>query len=271
MITKTKDFKEYCGDDEVVHAKDIKRLYEDRKYTFRVHSKLPTLDNYIHGFVPGELIVVSGFTKHGKTLFCQTLTHNFEEQDCLSIWFSFELPPIQFLDCFPDLPFLYMPKTLKQKNIEWIENRIIESYQKFHTRTVFIDHLHYVVDIAKKGNASLDIGAVIRRLKSLAVAEGFIIFLLCHTTNDRGDDRDFGSPRDSSFIEQESDTALMIKRFPKIGDNISAVQINQHRRTGIMDKRVWMEKIGSYLVETTEREIPEQEKKRKRSYYGYED
>lgn len=271
MITKLKDFKNYQGNDEIVHAEEIKRLYGGQKHSFKVKSMLPTLDKYIDGFVPGELVVISGFTKHGKSLLAQTLTHNLENQDCLSLWFSFELPPLQFLECFPETPFLYMPKLLKQKNIEWVEDRIIESFQKFHTRAVFIDHLHYIVDIVRKSNSSLDIGAVIRRLKSLAVNNNLIIFLLCHTTNYRGEEKDFGSPRDSSFIEQESDTAMLIKRFPKMGDNIAALHINQHRRTGVINKMVWLEKVGSYLCETIDREIPKPENKKRRNYYGYED
>jgi len=41
------------------------------------------------------------------------------------------------------------------------------------------------------------------------------------------------------------------------------VRVNQHRRTGVMMKKVWLKKIDGYLVETTAREEP----KSKRSFY----
>lgn len=259
---KAKDFMNYSGEDRVIDSYEMRSSFKQQQHLFKVKSRIPALDKVIEGFVPGELVVVSGYTKNGKTLLCQTLTNNFVKDNIQSLWFTFELPPQQFLSCFPDMPLIYMPAILKHSNLNWVEDRIIESFQKYHTRTIFIDHLHYIVDIARKGNASIDIGEVIRRLKSLAVANNFIIFVLCHTRNDERNAEDFGSPRDSSFIEQESDTALMVKRFPVIGENIAAVQVNQHRRTGVMKKRVWVEKIGSYLVETVEREIPKEKEKK---------
>ena len=263
------DLSKYDGEDKVISSHEMEENLADQDYIFTVKSRLPSLDKFIEGFVPGELIIVSGITKNGKTLLCQTLTKNFYDQHYLSLWFSFELPPKQFLRCFPELPLLYLPKILKSSNIKWLEDRILESYQKHHTRIVFIDHLHYVVDIARQRNPSLEIGTVVRRLKLLAVRENLIVFLLCHTQKPRKDapSDDFGDPRDSSFVEQESDCALMVKRFPQIEDNIACIRVNQHRRTGTMQQKVWVEKINGYLVETTEREMPE-EKKKVRKYWN---
>ena len=258
------DLSQYDGEDRVISSHEMDELLSDQEYLFKVKSRLPTLDKLIDGFVPGELVVVSGITKNGKTLLCQTLTKNFYDQHCLSLWFSFELPPKQFLQCFPEVPLLYLPKILKSSNLKWLEERILESYQKHHTRVVFIDHLHYVVDIARQRNPSLEIGTVVRRLKLLAVRESLIVFLLCHTNKPRKDmpDEDFGDPRDSSFVEQESDCALMVKRFPKIEDNIACIRVNQHRRTGTMQQKVWVEKIDGYLCETIAREMPEKKTKK---------
>ena len=266
---KVIDLSMYDGEDRVISSKEMDRLLQDQDYLFTVKSKLPTLDSLVEGFVPGELIVVSGLTKNGKTLLCQTLTKNFYDQHYLSLWFSFELPPKQFLRCFPELPLLYLPKMLKSSNMKWLEERIIESLQKHHTRIVFIDHLHYVVDIARQRNPSLEIGTVVRRLKLLAVRENLIVFLLCHTQKPRKEmsNDDFGDPRDSSFVEQESDCALMVKRFPMIESNIACIKVNQHRRTGVMQEKVWVEKIDGYIRETSEREIPDEKKRKKKKYW----
>ncbi|MCX5852961.1 MAG: hypothetical protein NT072_13090 [Deltaproteobacteria bacterium] len=262
------NLSEYAGEDRVISSFEMKEHVEkNQKALFKVISKIPSLDHYCGGFMPGELCVISGPTKNGKSLFSQTLTKNFFDQNVLSLWFSFELPPRQFLSCFGDeLPLLYVPKILKTADLDWLEARIIESKVKYHTRIVQIDHLHYVVDIARTKSPSLEIGSIVRRLKLLAVRENLIIFLLCHTKKMTGDGSDFGEIRDSSFVEQESDAAFLIKRFPNIGDNVACLQINQHRRTGVMKKKVWLEKINGYLVETTSRDVPG-ERKGRRDYY----
>lgn len=258
-----KTLAEYDGDDRVISSFEMADRLSGQKHLFHVRSQIPTLDKLIDGFVPGELIMLSGRTKNGKTLLAQTLTNNFNNQDVLSLWFTYELPPRQFLDCFPSVPHTYMPALLKAGNWQWIEDRIMESFLKYHTRVVFIDHLHFVVDIARQQNMSLEIGTIIRRLKLLAVRENFILFVMAHTKKPSDSDH-FGEIRDSSFAEQESDVTLMVRRFPDIGPSIACVRVNQSRRTGVMQEKVWLEKKGGFLVETCEREIPEEKPKTRR-------
>ena len=260
-----KDLLNYDGEDKVISSFEMKDKIGKQKTLLNVRSKIPSLDKLLDGFATGELIMLSGLTKNGKTLLAQTLTQSFAEQDVLSLWFTYELPPAQFLDCFPKMPHTYMPSILKAGNWQWIEDRIMESYLKYHTRVVFIDHLHYVVDIARQGNFSLDIGTIIRKLKLLAVRENLIIFCMAHTKK-QGDGDKFGEIRDSSFAEQESDVTLMVRRFPEISQNVACVRVNQSRRTGVMKEKVWLEKQGGFLVERTECEIPE-EKSTRRGYW----
>jgi len=251
-----KDLLNYDGEDKVISSFEMADKVAGQKNLFNVRSQIPSLDKLIDGFVPGELIMLSGLTKNGKTLLAQTLTNNFYNQDILSLWFTYELPPKQFLECFPETPHTYMPSVLKAGNWQWIEDRIMESYLKYHTRVVFIDHLHFVVDIARQGNFSLEIGTIIRRLKMLAVRENLIMFVMAHTKK-KAEGDNFGEIRDSSFAEQESDVTLMVRRFPEISQNVACVRVNQSRRTGVMKEKVWLEKKDGFLVETTECEIPE--------------
>jgi archaellum biogenesis ATPase FlaH len=190
----------------------------------------------------------------GKTLLAQTLTVNFVKQQYQSLWFSFEVPARQFLSQFPELPLIYLPQRLKAHAIPWVEERIQESFQKFHTRIVFIDHLHFLFDMAKTRNPSLEIGTVVRRLKTLAVNGGFIVFLLCHTTKGKSEDNlSYESIRDSSFISQESDCCLMIKRTPSVSQNAAQLSVEFHRRTGVMEKMVDLIKIDGFLQEMSPR------------------
>lgn len=134
--------------------------------------------------------------------------------------------------------------------MDWLEARIIESFLKYQTRIVFIDHLHFLFDIARARNTSLEIGSVIRKLKTIAVENSFIIFLLCHTTKGKSDSElSYESIRDSSFVSQESDSVFMIQRTPQKGENAARLSVEFHRRTGVLDKTIDLIKLNGYLRE----------------------
>jgi len=256
----SKNLAEYDGEDRVVSSHELYLKYQQSPDPIiRVTSQIPTLDKYTDGFQEGELIIISGPTKNGKTLLAQSLTLTFIKQQYFPLWFSFEVPGKQFLNQFKELPFIYMPEKLLAHAIEWFKERTEESFEKYHTRIIFIDHLHYLIDLARLRNPSIEIGQIIRQLKTLAVDKGYIIFLLCHTTKGSGEDNlSYESLRDSSFISQESDTVLMIKRTPKEGDTRARLRVEFHRRTGVLEKTVELIKANGYLMEYEE----EQERNR---------
>jgi len=221
-----------------IEMKDELSKIDDQE--IRYMSRIPMLDNLTEGFVAGELIVISGPTKHGKTLFAQSLTSQFTKQNAFSLWFSFEVTPKYFLKGFYDLPLFYMPRKLKTNALDWVIGKCIESYKQYRTRIIFLDHLHYLFDMARTRSPSIEIGQVIRRLKSMAVEHEFIVFLLCHTTKGASDtDMTYEAIRDSSFVAQESDCVLMIRRSTKeVDGNKARLRVEFHRRTGVLQKVV---------------------------------
>jgi replicative DNA helicase len=231
---------------------------------------LPTLDNYLEGFREGDLVVVSGITKGGKTTFCQTLTHSFSEQKISCLWFSYEMAKLEFMEKFGNnLPMFTMPQKLKGNSLKWLEERIVESMAKYGTKIVFIDHLHFLLDMSflgqnKGGNMSLIIGGIMRELKKIALYRGITIVLIAHTAKIKFEaEPSLSDIRDSSFISQEADTVLMIWR------NRSALKPNQavlavlaNRRTGqngtidllLKDKR-FIEVDKNYLATKDEIDV----------------
>ncbi len=263
-----KNLADYQGEDRIVTSYELKAKLTavQAEPTINAYSGIPGIDHACEGFRDGEVIVISGPTKNGKTLLAQTLTTNFAKRHIYSTWFSFEVPARQFLSQFPVLPLIHMPLQLKPKDIEWFKERTLEAFQKFGTRIVFIDHLHYLVDMVKRQNLSIEIGAIIRELKTFAVANNFVIFLLCHTTKPKADNEmSYADIRDSSFVAQESDCCIMVKRYPKIADNVAKASIEYHRRTGVMERVITLEKKGGGLVERIETE-EEEEPIRRRKY-----
>jgi replicative DNA helicase len=218
---------------------------------FRMVSNLSSLDEVVDGFVEGELITISGPTKNGKTLFAQSLTNQFCKQGALPLWFSYEVTPKYFLRAFPILPHFFMPRRMKMSNLDWVLEKMLEGLKKHATRIVFIDHLHYLVDIARMNNVSIEVGTVIRRLKTFAVEHELIVFLMCHTRKGASEEiLSHESIRDSSFVAQESDTVFLISRDMKNPEKGRArLLVEFHRRTGALHTIINLIKRDGYLVE----------------------
>ena len=126
-----KDLSAYDGPDQIISSHEMAlKFSEEKNAIIQVKSLIPTLDNFIEDFRAGELIVISGPTKNGKTLFAQSLTANFAKQQYFSTWFTFEVQARQFLSQFPQLPLIYLPSRLKAHALDWLEDRVCESFQK---------------------------------------------------------------------------------------------------------------------------------------------
>jgi NAD-dependent DNA ligase len=75
-----KDLLNYDGEDKVISSFEMKDKIGKQKTLLNVRSKIPSLDRLLDGFATGELIMLSGLTKNGKTLLAQTLTQSFAGQ-----------------------------------------------------------------------------------------------------------------------------------------------------------------------------------------------
>ncbi len=233
----------YEGRDEVITSQQaLENLSEERKNpSVKFMSGIPTLDSLLDGFRPGDLIVISAPTKMGKTTLGQTLTHNFSQKEIPCLWFSYELRQRDFLEKFGEpIPHFVLPKNLTDNSLLWIEKRVIEGIAKYGTKIVFIDHLHYLLEmetIKQKAGISLIIGALMRELKKMAINWNISIFLIAHTTKLRYDQPpELSDIRDSSFISQEADTVLMMWRLREKGSDIftneARLVVQANRRNG---------------------------------------
>jgi len=255
LIEREKALSTYEGPDRVVKSSEIRQLLAQQKNPFSFLSKIPSLDEAIEGFEAGELVTVSGLTGQGKTTLCQTLSWNLFLQSIRALWFSFEMTYRQFLRKLPDELVVCMPLELKGRSLDWLRDRIHEAKIKHQVRAVFVDHLHFLVDMAKIRNPSLEIGAIVRGLKRIALELNVTIFLIAHTTKTRFDEEpELDSIRDSSFIPQDSDIVLIVWRAKDkaTGEftNKTIVKVCKSRRTGTMGKKaVLLYRNGIYVEE----------------------
>ena len=219
--------------------------------TLNIPTGFATLDKEIENIGDGELYVISGETKNGKSLFGKSVSNNFSKAGESSVWFQFEEPYNLFTNSFDQVnpPSIFVPETLKTADIDYLLNTIRYSFENFGVRLFFIDHLHYIVDILhQKHNTSMLIGDAIRRLHLISVELRIAVFVFCHTEKnvDPNADLTFRNLRDSSFISQESDAVLLIKRYE---ENKSKCKLEFHRRTGATNLVFDMVKFGRYLME----------------------
>ena len=236
LIAEHRRLLAYDGPDRIVSAESVfKRMRSQTVGKFVARSGIPAFDAALKGgFYPGQLIVVSGLTGEGKTTLCRTLTHAFACQGLNPLWFSYEEIPDEFLAKFPEqtLQLFYMPNELTDKTTAWVQERVYEGRIKHGCNVVFVDHLHFLIDLYRSRNASLEIGAVVRDFKRLALRHRVVFFLVCHVGKlEKKRELESGDTRDSSLIEQEADTVIMCWRKPKT-DNVTTAKITKNRKGG---------------------------------------
>jgi len=270
LIEKEKQLSSYQGEDRVVKSTEIAEHLAGQRDPFSFLSKIPSIDEWSEGFEAGELIVISGLTGQGKSSFCRTLSHNFFAQDIPSLWFSYEETYRQFIRKLPEYLFVFMPLILKGKNLDWIQDRIHEAKVKYRARVVFVDHLHFLIDMAQIKNPAMEIGAIVRRLKLIALELNITIFLIAHLTKTKFDEEpELNSIKDSSCIPQDSDQVYIVwRKFnqdTKEYENKTYVKLCKSRRTGTMGKKVLLNyRDNLYTEEAKEYGEPERYEKRER-------
>ncbi|MBT6045301.1 MAG: AAA family ATPase [Candidatus Scalindua sp.] len=240
----------YDGKDEIVSLPEMAKIVETQKKLTTIKSGIPSFDKLVKGFCSGEVIAVSGPRKAGKTLWAQSLTDRFSKDGVKSLWFSYEVTPGQLIERFPELPDnAYTPKTMEAYSLEWLKERVIEAMIKEGISVVFIDHLHYLLDLARASNVSIELGQVIRFIKRMAVELNLIIFVMCHMKKlDPYTEPNDVDVRDSSFISQESDMGVVIWRDIETDDQ-ACLKICYDRRSGVLNKKISMIKVDGLLQE----------------------
>ncbi len=261
-IEREQRLANYAGPNRIVSGKElyetVERMRKERGAMRLIKSGIPRLDSLIYGFYEGDVTVLSGKTKNGKTLFAETLTQNFFNQAVKTLWFAYESVPERFLEKFDRHmaeEFLIGPLELKGINATNLADRITEAKLKFPGMgAVIIDNLSFIINMDSH-NLSLEIGKIMQMLKGLAKELRVTIFLLAHMAKDRLDaEPDNDSIRDSSFISQLADNVFFIWRR-KSNPQQAVLKISANRYPGIMNEKVNLIKPGgsNFLQEIDER------------------
>ena len=208
-------------------------------------------DSFLGGFRDGELIIISGFSGHGKSTLAQTLTHNYSKRSIPSLWFSYEMTirhlNWKFRQMGCDMNLLsYAPIKLNFSSVDWIKKKIKQAYSQYATKIIFIDNIDFLMPSGIKygDNETAIYKNVAKELKSLAIELNVIIFLVAHITKiDEEKEPTLKDIYGSSGIFKLADAVLFIWRISKkknlmnadddvIYTNESKLKIGKNRLTG---------------------------------------
>lgn len=215
----TEDALKYDGDYRVTHFKD--HLEEKSKRPNSIlcfKSKFPSFDEKMGGLETGEVVVISGRRKNGKTLFAESWIRKMmmTDPEAKALFLSYEVQTEKLLLKYIEEPFqpIYVPMSLKTMDFEWLKDRCLEAQIKFNCRILLIDHLHFMVDMNTNQNMSLNIGAFMRRLKQeIAIGMNLAVILIAHQSQlKEGQRATSDTLRDSSLIAAECDSTIIVTR-----------------------------------------------------------
>lgn len=249
-----KYWAEYNGDDRLISSDEVLEMIKNNPQPKGISTGFEKLDKALELLHPGEVVVISGHTGSGKTLLAQSMTQKMLDMDSSisTMWISYEVRmsdlAIRFSKmCGNDkIVLYYTPAKNEARSVVWIEEKILESRaKKYNPQIVFIDHLDYIVPFIPQTNKAEVIGEVMRKLKTMAIKYSLVIVLMCHMkkTEKMTSDIDLSLLRGSSFIGQEADIVLLIRRLRDMDEIIDCMSdrdsdliIDKNRRTGIVGK-----------------------------------
>lgn len=204
----------YRGSDKIVSSHEIAERLKEAEPVATHPTGVSSLDNLLRGgFRPGQLVVVSAVTGHGKTEFCTFLSSKMSEQKPL--WFSYEDGADELVERFVDrnveVPLFFTPSHLKGNSLTWIEERVVESKVKHGTSIVFIDNLQCLVP--RSQNQAAEYGFTTRELKKMAERWGVTIVLVHHLTKLKAQEiPELNDIKGSSDVAQDASTVILLWR-----------------------------------------------------------
>ncbi len=211
----------YEGEDRIVSSAELAEQIPEESQMGQL-TGVEQIDRILGGVEAGELILVSGPTGEGKTTLLMSITKNMAEANIPSAWFTLEVTPEAFIRKIKkgsggNLPHFYLPLRNADNQLEWLEERIIESKVKFDTKVVFIDHVHQIFSLhrVKGSSISLEIGDMVGKIKQMAIDHHLVIFLIAHTRDNS--EKPNAEPRkeeirDSGLISRLADAIILVWR-----------------------------------------------------------
>lgn len=255
-----KQLEEYEGEYKVVSNISKAEYYSSLPPVEPINIGLPLINEYLKGVTPGELIVIGGHPKSGKSTLARTIIRNLSLAGNPPLVLSYEEPDDQLLTKFDnwskDITF-YMPNKMKAFDVNWVESRCLEAREKYGTLITFVDHGQFLFEVTAQTNA-LTVGNAAKKIKNVARENKIIIFLMWHLAKPDNKTVTLAQMnehqlRDTQVLLNELDSLILTYRGVK-SDGIvqteeSYVKVQMTRRSGVYERIVPIAKVGNYFEE----------------------
>ena len=250
--------------DRIAHPEKLYGLDTGYKY----------LNWITRGLAPQELIIIGGPTAEGKTQIIQSILLNIALNNIASLFITLEMPPAEITarlleqykslgndseDIVPQLPIYFYSGD--KTTLGTLEKAIEQAIKEHNVKIVAIDHLHFFLRSIE--NEASEIGVVTRQIKLMARKYNIPILLVSHIRKIYNSEimPSLDDLRGSSFIAQDADTVIMIRRNLESANenerNIIKVAVRKNRRNGIIANFKLYNDPHHYLREMTNDQNPE--------------
>ena len=176
-------------EDKIIHIAE----FEEAKLSDPFPTGFGKLDECILGGVRGgDLVLLSGLSKHGKSQISLQMTKSFSDQAIPVLWFTFEMPVSTLKWRFKNMYqgvysynekdlLCYMPKKNVSDKVEWLEDRISDANKRFQVQIVIIDNLDFLTIEQKYGDDKLTMQKrIVGMLKRIALELNVVVILNAH-------------------------------------------------------------------------------------------
>ena len=204
------------------------------------------------GVRDGDLVVITGISGSGKTIFAQNITKNFNEIPMSCLWFSYEIVIDNLMAKFRNIgvkvdnseALVYTPKKIKSGDLEWIKAMIKDGQERYYVKIIFIDHIDFLKapDFSNESQRRIILRDICQELKNIARELKVIIFLMAHVKKVQGREVEMQDIAESSGIYQLADFVFSISRYYnvkeedgrdiKVADNKGVIKLLKNRLTG---------------------------------------
>lgn len=223
MNNSIQQLKEALADkenDDVVHIS--KAAKNNGEYTTPYPIGYKVLDDAIRGGVrAGDLVICTGLSGTGKTVFNINVSINLSKAGYSVLWISYEMLIDNLYARFKETDSLYkdlkiyIPRDMTTGKLDWVQDKIKEGLEKYDTKFVFIEDISYLVPMTKVRNSDqqhIVLEYIVVELKTLATKLGITIFLVNHVKKVFGRAIEMQDLKGSSGIFQKADFVLTVER-----------------------------------------------------------
>lgn len=243
--------------------RQIARDTEDRNGQVRgISTGYKNLDEMLEGFEPGEMMILTGHTKHGKSRLAANIAWNAANTGKTVYFINTEMTKLQMGRRFNALAGKSVPSgkiLLNDKAGLGYSDviRIMENAKEKGCDLVIVDHLHFFSRSVE--NQTNEISKIAKDFKDAAVEFELPLLMLCHVQ--QADTKKYPTLqmiKNSSSIAQDADIviAVWMDDRPQATTNETRVLRLAHRSASNAKREIVLYNDGMRLVETDPGRVP---------------